>query len=138
MKVLKKNVYTGAICVCTEFSTKTQGRWGEGMIAHREMKFDVLNNEEVFIKVGDNDFRQARDLYHAASKSKIPLPKIFIVNSPMQIFKKCPDNAGHLFINNPGLFYPLAKDDEKIELADVMIDFLNRQAQKREENSKNV
>ena len=134
MKVLNQNVYIGKICVCTEHTTKASGSFGEGMVGSCEIKFDVLNQKEILIKVGKNDYRQARDLYNA-SKNKPILPKIFITNSAMQSFPTQPSKAGELFVQDLEKVYPYSNEEDEIDLADVLIEYYQN---KSEENSKSL
>ena len=99
MKVLEKNVYTAKICVCTEHTTTASGTWGTGMHGSTIIKDDVINNEEIFVKVGENDYRQARDLYQASKEFPL-LPKFLITKTAMEHFTIEPKTAGNLFIKD--------------------------------------
>ena len=127
MKVLKKNVYTAKICVCTKHSTDAIGVFGDSTIGHTTIEEDVMNSEELFIHIGNGDYRQARDLYNA-SKGIIPLPKSVILNKPMKNFETRPNIVGDLFLKDLRPVYHFVKD-EKIDLADVLIDFYKKKSE---------
>ena len=133
MKVLKKNVYTAKICVCTKHCTEVIGVFGDSTIGHTTIEDDVMNSEELFIKVGIDDYRQARDLYNA-SKGIVPLPKSVILNKPMTSFDTKPNGVSDLFLKDLRPVYHFV-NDEKIDLADVIIDYYEK---KSEENNKGV
>ena len=129
MKVLKKNVYTAKICVCTKHCTEVIGVFGDSTIGHTTIEDDVMNSEELFIKVGIDDYRQARDLYNA-SKGILPLSKSAILNKPMTNFETRPNGVGDFFLKDLKPVYHFV-NDEKIDLADVLIDYYKGKSEEK-------
>lgn len=119
MKVLRKNVYYGSKCVCTKYSSEMYGGSPDCFIGGTEIEGSPISQEDIFVKVGPDDYREINDLYNASKKLLHIAPKSVVIKLAMQKYSTNPRNVGELYVNDLKHMFTIA-EDEKIDIKDLL------------------
>ena len=116
MKVLMKNVFWSEKHRCTKKSTQIDETG-----YHKELESKLLKEFFPVVKVGPNDYRNAIDLYFISKKHNHFISKSAILKIDMPIYHLEPNHAGEIFIKNLSPMFEDSKNNEKINLVNIMM-----------------
>ena len=115
MKVLKKNVYWGTKSICTKYSSEIIGGSADCFIGGTEILDDDLEKNVLFIKVGNDDYREAKDLLEASKKLLPLVPKSAVLKIAMPKYDRSPRGVGDIFVKDLHRFF-VADDTDKTKI----------------------
>ena len=114
MKVLRKNVYLATKSICTSFATETL----DGPFSNYIAK--PLGCDIVLVKVGEDDYREATDLYEASNKLSPLAPKSAVLKVLMPKYGTEPINVGDIFVTNLRKIYTVDENNiSKVDLKEL-------------------
>ena len=134
MKILKKNIYLGTKCLCKKYSNEITAIIGDMQVGHTVFDSTDIEKNVIFVKVGENDFRKAEDIYNETNGPlSFLITKEMLCNIDMPKYSTSPSCAGDIYVKdlNP-LFNVSNNSKEKISLKELINTYF------KENNSQNI
>lgn len=105
MKVLKENVFIGKKCFLSKETTKG------------EIKYEILEDSHIFIKIGENEFCEIEDLYEVSKGLRTVLNKNSTLDDLPIRYSDIPTQPCKIFVKDLKPFFKgIQSKDEAISV----------------------